>query len=116
MSLVKSFFTVSSYTLVSRITGFIRDIFIAAIMGAGPLTEAFLVAFKLPNFFRRLFAEGAFNAAFVPMFSGKLARKGQEEALSFAETILEILFTTLLIFCTVMIVAMPWVLVVLAPA
>ena len=84
MSFVKSFFTVSGFTLLSRVMGFIRDILIAAIMGVGPLAEVFLVAFKLPNFFRRLFAEGAFNAAFVPMFAGRVAADGQESAKLFA--------------------------------
>ncbi|HJN61112.1 MAG TPA: lipid II flippase MurJ, partial [Alphaproteobacteria bacterium] len=59
--------TVGGYTLGSRLLGFIRDILIAAILGAGPVSDAFFVAFKLPNFLRRLFAEGAFNAAFVPL-------------------------------------------------
>lgn len=115
MSLTKSFFTVGSLTLVSRVFGFIRDILIAAIMGAGPLTEAFLVAFKLPNFFRRLFAEGAFNAAFVPMFAGMLATEGQEKARLFGEKIFSVLLFSLLIFTLVMQVAMPLVMYVLAP-
>ena len=67
--LLASFFTVSSWTLVSRVMGFVRDIMIAAFFGAGPVAEAFQVAFALPNMFRRFFAEGAFNMAFVPMFS-----------------------------------------------
>ena len=58
--------------MASRILGFVRDIFIAAALGAGPIAEAFLIAFTLPNMFRRFFAEGAFNMAFVPMFSKKL--------------------------------------------
>ena len=62
--------------MVSRITGFVRDIFIAALLGAGPLAEIFVIAFRLPNLFRRLFAEGAFNAAFVPLFSERLEAEG----------------------------------------
>ena len=61
---VKAASIVGTATMVSRITGFVRDIFIAALLGAGPLAEIFVIAFRLPNLFRRLFAEGAFNAAF----------------------------------------------------
>ena len=76
MSLVKNLATVSGFTGISRILGFVRDIFIAAFIGAGPIADAFFVAFRLPNLFRRLFAEGAFNAAFVPLYAGKIGRKG----------------------------------------
>src|SRR3977135_2819393 len=75
MSLLRSGATVGSYTLVSRVFGFIRDILTAAILGAGPIADAFFVAQRLPNLFRSLFAEGAFNAAFVPLASGT-ARAG----------------------------------------
>ncbi|MEO0654513.1 MAG: lipid II flippase MurJ, partial [Pseudomonadota bacterium] len=70
--LVSAFFTVGAWTMASRVLGFVRDIMIAAFLGASPAAEAFLVAFSLPNMFRRFFAEGAFNMAFVPMFSKKL--------------------------------------------
>ncbi|SFR46619.1 putative peptidoglycan lipid II flippase [Yoonia tamlensis] len=70
--LMSGFFTVGIWTLASRLLGFVRDIMIAAYLGTGPVAEAFLVAFSLPNLFRRFFAEGAFNMAFVPMFSKKL--------------------------------------------
>ena len=62
-------FTVGFYTLLSRLTGFARDIMLAAILGAGPVADAFFVAFRLPNHFRAIFAEGAFNAAFVPAYA-----------------------------------------------
>ncbi|MCH1569080.1 MAG: hypothetical protein L7U47_06675, partial [Alphaproteobacteria bacterium] len=75
---------VGAATLASRITGFVRDIFLAALMGAGPLAEIFVIAFRLPNLFRRLFAEGAFNAAFVPLFSQRLSQQGQPAALALA--------------------------------
>lgn len=75
--LLASFFTVSSWTLASRVMGFVRDILIAAFFGSGPVAEAFQVAFALPNMFRRFFAEGAFNMAFVPMFSKKLESGGK---------------------------------------
>ena len=70
--LVSGFLTVGLWTLLSRILGFARDMMIAAFLGTGPVAEAFLIAFALPNMFRRFFAEGAFNMAFVPMFSKKL--------------------------------------------
>jgi putative peptidoglycan lipid II flippase len=70
--LMAGFFTVGLWTLLSRVAGFVRDIFIAAYLGTGPVAEAFLVAFSLPNLFRRFFAEGAFNMAFVPMFAKKV--------------------------------------------
>ena len=69
MSLGRAVATVGGFTLLSRIVGFIRDIVLSAVLGSGAVADAFFVAFKLPNFFRRLFAEGAFSAAFVPLFS-----------------------------------------------
>jgi putative peptidoglycan lipid II flippase len=110
MSLFRSFLTVSGFTLLSRVFGFVRDIIFASVMGAGPLADAFFVAFKLPNFFRRLFAEGAFNAAFVPMFSHKLAEEGEQQAMSFANRVFAVLLGTLIVFCILMEIAMPWVL------
>ena len=80
--LISGFVTVGAWTFLSRILGFVRDILIAATLGAGPIAEAFLVAFSLPNLFRRFFAEGAFNMAFVPMFSKKL--EAGEDAAAFA--------------------------------
>ena len=70
MAFLRNIATVGGLTLVSRVLGFLRDILIAAFLGAGSIADVFFVAFKLPNFFRRLFAEGAFSAAFVPIFSG----------------------------------------------
>jgi putative peptidoglycan lipid II flippase len=83
--LVRSVATVGSMTLISRLAGFARDVAIAALLGAGPLADAFFVAFKLPNFLRRLFAEGAFNAGFVPLFARTLEAEGRTVATSFAE-------------------------------
>ena len=80
--LVSGFVTVGFWTLASRLLGFVRDIMIAAYLGTGPVAEAFLIAFSLPNMFRRFFAEGAFNMAFVPMFSKKL--EADDGALDFA--------------------------------
>ena len=72
MNLLKAITTVGGFTLLSRVFGFIRDILIANFLGAGAVADAFFVAFRFPNLFRRLFAEGAFSAAFVPIFSRAL--------------------------------------------
>ena len=77
VSLSSNFFSVSIWTLASRILGVVRDILMAAFLGTGPLAEAFLVAFSLPNMFRRFFAEGAFNSAFVPLISKKYEKKDE---------------------------------------
>ncbi|MDE2738925.1 MAG: murein biosynthesis integral membrane protein MurJ, partial [Paracoccaceae bacterium] len=92
--LLKNIFTVGFWTLVSRILGFCRDVLFAAFLGAGPLAEAFLIAFTLPNMFRRIFAEGALNLAFVPLFSKKLDNRNQ--AREFAENSFSVLITFLL--------------------
>ena len=73
-------FTVGGYTLLSRLTGFARDIMLAAILGAGPVADAFFVAFRLPNHFRAIFAEGAFNAAFVPAYAHVHGERGETSA------------------------------------
>jgi putative peptidoglycan lipid II flippase len=83
--MLRGILTVGGWTMASRILGFIRDILIAALLGAGPVADAFFVANRLPNLFRRLFGEGAFNAAFVPSFSGMLAVEGFAAAKVFAE-------------------------------
>lgn len=88
MNLVRSITTVGGYTIGSRLFGFVREILTASFLGAGGAADALVVAIKLPSFFRRLFAEGAFNASFVPLFAGILATKGKEEARTFAEQIL----------------------------
>jgi putative peptidoglycan lipid II flippase len=85
--MIKNIFTVGGWTLISRITGFVRDIVMAAILGAGPIADAFLVAFRLPNHFRAIFAEGAFSSAFVPAYARRLQQEGKEKANSFADEI-----------------------------
>ena len=115
MSLAKSFFTVSFFTLLSRLLGFARDILMAAILGAGAMAEVFLVAFKLPNFFRRLFAEGAFNAAFIPIFSHKIHHEDKETAIKYSNNIMSILFFTLIIVVSCFEIAMPIVIHIIAP-
>jgi putative peptidoglycan lipid II flippase len=115
MSLVKSTATIGFFTLISRITGFLRDVLMANAMGASFLSDAFFVAFKLPNFFRRLFAEGAFNAAFVPSFAAILTSEGRQEARQFASEVLSVLLVVLLVLNAVFIVFMPWITPLFAP-
>src|SRR5829696_3030589 len=115
MSLGRSIFTVGSFTLLSRIVGFVRDVVLSAVLGSGAIADAFIVAFKLPNFFRRLFAEGAFSAAFVPLFSRELQDHGRAEALAFARQAHAALLLVLVPFSIVLMLAMPWVLTLLAP-
>lgn len=113
--LLRAAMTVGGFTLISRLTGFTRDILIAALLGAGPVADAFFVAFKLPNFFRRLFAEGAFNAAFVPRFSTHLKQEGRDAAHGFAEDTLAVLLAVLLLFVALAQIAMPVLMLGLAP-
>ena len=115
MSLVKSTATIGGYTLVSRILGFVRDVTIASSLGASFLSDAFFVAFKLPNFLRRLFAEGAFNSAFVPLFAGHLAVEGEERAKQFASEAMSFLVLVLVIVTGLFMLFMPWLMFILAP-
>lgn len=104
--LIRSILTVGGWTLLSRGAGFARDVMMAAYLGAGPVAEAFLIAFSLPNMFRRFFAEGAFNMAFVPMFSKKL--EGGEDAQGFARDAFNGLAAVLIVFSVLGTLAMPW--------
>ena len=115
MSFVRSIATVGGFTLLSRITGLMREMMIAHFLGAGMMADAFFVAFRFPNLFRSLFAEGALNAAFVPLFSGKLAEGGHDQAVLFAERAVAVLGWTLLIFVVAMELIMPWAMMGLAP-
>jgi putative peptidoglycan lipid II flippase len=114
-SLFRAFATVGSYTLLSRVTGFIRDVLQATYLGAGATADAFFIAFQLPNLFRSLFAEGAFSAAFVPLFSGILQREGRDKAKQFADDAFAVLGAVILLFSIVMVIAMPVVLFAMAP-
>ncbi|HEY0420398.1 MAG TPA: murein biosynthesis integral membrane protein MurJ, partial [Acetobacteraceae bacterium] len=107
--------SVGGLTLVSRMLGFLRDVLTAAVLGAGPVADAFFVAFRLPNHFRSLFAEGAFNAAFVPMFSQVLVGDGRSAARRFAEQILAVLVPTLLGLTVLFMAIMPWFMHLFAP-
>ncbi len=115
MMLYRAFATVGGLTLISRVLGFIRDILIAAALGTGSVADAFFVAFRFPNLFRRLFGEGAFNAAFVPLFARRLEGEGEEAAERFAEDAMAGLGFVLLLFSAAAMLAMPWLMMVLAP-
>ncbi|WP_198374793.1 murein biosynthesis integral membrane protein MurJ [Neoroseomonas rubea] len=111
----RSVMTVGAWTMASRVLGFARDILIAARLGAGPVADAFFVALKLPNLFRRLFGEGAFNAAFVPAFAGALVKEGQDAARDLAERMGALLALWLGLLTVLGLIFMPQVLAVLAP-
>lgn len=115
MSLFRSIATVGGFTMLSRVTGLAREMMIAHYMGAGAVADAFFVAFRFPNLFRSLFAEGAFNAAFIPLFTGKMTAEGKAEARSFAEQALAVMALVLAAFVAGMELVMPWAMMVLAP-
>jgi putative peptidoglycan lipid II flippase len=115
MNLLRAAATVGSLTLLSRVTGFVRDVGIAFWLGAGAVTDAFFVAFKLANLLRRLFAEGAFNAAFVPLFTRTLEGEGQAAARRFASDAFAVMGSVLLVVVLAAELAMPWLVRALAP-
>src|SRR3954462_1555916 len=108
-------FTVGGYTLLSRVTGFARDIMLAAILGAGPVAGAVFVAFRLPNHFRAIFAEGAFNAAFVPAYAHVHGQRGKRLAQVFADRIFTLLFLSQVILLGLAWLFMPQAMTLLAP-
>ena len=119
MNLLKAITTVGGFTLLSRVFGFVRDMLIANFLGAGMVADAFVVAFRLPNLFRRLFAEGAFAAAFVPLFARELEGDADTEAArararAFADQAMALLALVLVVFTALFEIAMPWVMVVMA--
>ncbi len=115
MNLFKSAATVGGTSMISRVLGFARDVLIASYLGTGPVADAWVVAFRFPNLFRRFFAEGAFNSAFVPLYSKRLEGEGPAAAKSFAEEAQAGLGSVLLVFSLVMMIFMPWVMIGLAP-
>ena len=115
MNLLRNFATVGGATLSSRVLGFIRDMLVAAALGTGPVADAYFVAFRFPNLFRRLFAEGAFNSAFIPLFAKRLEGEGRQSAREFAEQALAGLLFALLTLTAIAEIAMPLLMVVLAP-
>ncbi|MTI01162.1 murein biosynthesis integral membrane protein MurJ [Roseibium sp. RKSG952] len=115
MSLLKNFATVGGATMTSRVLGFVRDLLLAAAVGTGPVADAFVVAFRLPNLFRRLFAEGAFNSAFIPLFGRALEEDGEPGARKFAGEIGSALMFCLLVLTALAQIFMPAVVWALAP-
>ena len=109
MSLIGKFATVGTATLGSRIFGFLRETLMAAAVGTGPVADAFNAAFRFPNTFRRLFAEGAFNSAFVPLFAKEIEANGMEGARRFSEEVFGVLFTVLLALTILMELSMPFI-------
>jgi putative peptidoglycan lipid II flippase len=115
MSLLKSVATVGGFTMISRVLGFIRDQLVAFTVGTGPVAEAFFVALRFPNLFRAMFAEGAFNSAFVPLFAKRIEGEGERSAHIFALEVFSVLLAWLLVFCAAAMAAMPLLMYVLAP-
>ena len=113
MNLIKSTGTFSFFTIISRLLGYVRDILIAIFLGAGPLADAFFVAFRIPNTFRRLFSEGTFNAAFVPSYSSLLNKK--KEAQIFANNIFNLLIVGLFFLVFLIEILMPLFVFLIAP-
>src|SRR6185312_6323356 len=107
--------TVGGITLVSRVTGFLRDILLAAVLGAGPVADAFFVALRLPNHFRAIFAEGAFNAAFIPAYAGVRVRQGPDAVRVFSDRVLTLLLITQIVLLAVALFFTPGVIDLLAP-
>jgi putative peptidoglycan lipid II flippase len=110
----KHILSVGGWTLVSRITGFFRDVMIAAVMGVGPIADAFVVALRLPNHFRAIFGEGAFNAAFVPTYA-RTHEKGAAEAGLFADRVFTLMLVVQIALLVAALAGMPWVVRLLAP-
>src|SRR2546430_6053473 len=107
--------TVGGLTLLSRVTGFLRDIVMAAVLGAGPVADAFLVAFRLPNHFRAIFAEGAFAAAFVPAYARIRTQRGLEAAKLFGDRIFTLLLASQIVLLLLALIFTPVVIGLLAP-
>ena len=114
MNLVKSTGTFGFFTIISRLLGYLRDILVAIFLGTGMLADAFFVAFRIPNTFRRLFAEGTFNAAFVPSYSSEII-KGKKQSNKFANDIFNLLFLGLLFLTIVIEIFMPTFVSIIAP-
>ena len=114
MNLFKSTTTFSFFTIISRILGYIRDILIAIFLGAGPLADAFFVAFRIPNTFRRLFSEGTFNAAFVPSYASELAN-GKDQSEKFATNVFSLLIMILFFIVLLIEIFMPLFVFLIAP-
>ncbi len=115
MRLLRSTFVIGGFTAISRVLGFVREMLLAAALGAGPVAEAFVVAFRFPNLFRRFFAEGAFNSAYVPLYSRTLEGDGEDEARRFARDTLSVMIVVLAVFTVAAQVFMEPIIRVIAP-
>src|ERR1700739_2841118 len=113
--MIERILAVGGLTLVSRLTGFLRDIMLAAILGAGPVADAFFIALRLPNHFRAIFAEGAFNAAFVPAYARIRGEGGSAPARLFADRVFTMLFAADALLLAVALLFTPQVISLLAP-
>ncbi len=112
--LLRAASTVGGWTLVSRMLGFVRDMLLARVLGAGPLADAFFVAFKLPNFFRRMFAEGTLTVAMVPVLAEE-RRQGEDQAHHYLDALATLLLAALVVFTALGMLLMPWLLLAFAP-
>jgi putative peptidoglycan lipid II flippase len=107
--------SVGGWTLVSRVTGFLRDVALAAMLGVGPIADAFVVALRLPNHFRAIFGEGAFNAAFVPTYAHLHETAGREKARRFADRVFVLMLAVQIVLLAIALAGMPWIVRLLAP-
>src|SRR5215212_11310231 len=107
--------TVGGITLVSRVTGFMRDIILAAVLGAGPVADTFFVALRLPNHFRAIFAEGAFNAAFIPAYARVRGSSGETAVRLFADRVFVLLLASQIVLLAAALLFTPLVIGLLAP-
>ncbi len=108
LGLIGKFATVGGATMASRVLGLLREVMIAAALGAGPVADVFYVCFRFPNLFRRLFAEGAFNIAFVPLFAKELEGGGEAAARQFGQSVFNVLASWLILFTGLALIVMPW--------
>ena len=115
MSLGRSLASVGGFTLLSRLTGFVRDVVMGAILGAGMLADAFTIAFRLPNHFRAIFGEGAFNAAYVPSYSRALEQEGGAAAKHFSAQIFTLLLASQILLLIIALIFTREILLLLAP-
>src|SRR5881396_3457618 len=113
--MIASILSVGGWTLVSRVTGFVRDIVLAAILGAGPVADAFFVALRLPNHFRAIFAEGAFNAAFIPAYARIRVASGSDAVRVFGDRVFTLLFLSQIVLLGITLLFTPGVIDLLAP-
>ena len=114
MNLIKSTSTFGFFTLISRLLGYLRDLLIAIYLGSGPIADAFFVAFRIPNTFRRLFSEGTFNAAFVPSYSSEMLL-GKIRSQNFANKIFNLLLIGLFLIVLIIEIFMPSFVFIIAP-